>query len=164
MPKHDHNETSAQHPQLAVGAVVFKNGQVLLVRRAHPPGMDLWAIPGGKVELGESLQAAAEREILEETGITIRAGEPLYGFDGIDRDANNCIRFHYVIVDLSADYVRGKIQPGDDAVEARWIGPGELEDLKISSETVTLLRTRFGFGDKLQSNSALRKKPTRKIK
>ncbi|MBW2439133.1 MAG: NUDIX domain-containing protein, partial [Deltaproteobacteria bacterium] len=58
---------------VAVGAIVFENDRVLLVRRGQPPSQDLWAIPGGRVKLGETLQEAAEREILEETGITIRA-------------------------------------------------------------------------------------------
>ena len=65
------------NPRVAVGAIVFKNNKVLLVRRAQAPSQDLWAIPGGRVEIGETLQEAAEREIFEETGITIRAQEPV---------------------------------------------------------------------------------------
>ena len=81
-------------PRVAVGAVVFKDGKVLMVRRGKPPAKDQWAIPGGSVELGETLQDAAEREILEETGISIRAHAPFYTFEVIDRDEKNRVRFH----------------------------------------------------------------------
>jgi len=133
-------------PVVAVGAIVFKNNRVLLVRRAQPPSQDLWAIPGGRVEIGETLQEAAEREILEETGITIQAREPVYTFDYIERDGSELPRFHYVIIDMIADYVRGEIRAGDDAADARWVSAEELAGLKVSSKTVRLLKTRFDFG------------------
>ena len=133
-------------PLVAVGAVVFKNNCVLLVRRGQAPSEGLWAIPGGSVEIGETLQEAAEREILEETGIRIRAGKPIYTFDVIDRDAEGKIRFHYVIVDLAADYVSGQPAAGDDAAEARWVSTHEISELEVSPPTLRLLKTRFGFG------------------
>jgi 8-oxo-dGTP diphosphatase len=134
------------YPRVAVGAIVFKNDNVLLVRRGQPPSQDLWAIPGGSVEIGETLQEAAEREILEETGIAIRAQEPAYTFDVINRDESGGIRFHYVIVDLLADYLKGEPKPADDAAEARWVSSQEINDLPVSAPTLKLLRTRFGFG------------------
>jgi ADP-ribose pyrophosphatase len=134
------------YPMVAVGAVVFKNNCVLLVRRGQAPSEDLWAIPGGSVEIGETLQAAAEREILEETGVKIRAGKPIYAFDVIDRDAGGKIRFHYVIVDLAADYVSGEPAAGDDAAEARWVSAHEVNALEVSRPTLNLLKSRFGFG------------------
>ena len=133
-------------PRVAVGAVVFKDECILLVRRGQPPAEDLWAIPGGSVEIGETLQEAAEREILEETGIQIRASKPIYTFEVIDRDAAGKVRFHYVIVDLVADYVMGEPSPGDDAIEARWVSAGEINDLEVSSATLKLLKKEFGFG------------------
>jgi ADP-ribose pyrophosphatase len=135
------------NPRVAVGAVVFKDERVLLVRRGQPPSEDLWAIPGGSVEIGETLQEAAEREILEETGITVRAGEPVYTFDVIDRDSAGKIRFHYVIVDLAADYVTGEPKAGDDAAEARWVTAQEIDALQVSPPTLKLLKTKFGFGE-----------------
>ena len=133
-------------PRVAVGAVVFSNNRVLLVRRGQPPSEDLWAIPGGSVEIGETLQEAAEREILEETGITIRAREPVYTFDAIERDDAGKIRFHYVIVDLGADYVSGDPTAGDDALEARWVTAQELNELQVSLPTLKLLNGKFRFG------------------
>lgn len=133
-------------PRVAVGAVVFNNKRVLLVRRGQPPSEDLWAIPGGSVEIGETLQEAAEREILEETGITIRAGEPVYMFDAIERDGTGKIRFHYVIIDLGADYVKGDPTAGDDALEARWVTAQEIDELQVSPPTLKLLKEKFRFG------------------
>ena len=136
------------YPRPAVGAIVFKAGRVLLVRRGQPPAQGLWAIPGGSIELGESLQEAAEREILEETSIKIKAGDPVYTFDVVERDDEGCVRFHYVIVDLKADYISGVIKAGDDAAEARWISAAALKELNVSPRTRRLLEERFGFGEK----------------
>ena len=133
-------------PVVAVGAVVFRSARVLLVRRGQPPSQDLWAIPGGRVRLGETLQAAAERETLEDTGLTVRARQPVYTFDLLEKDSQGRIRFHYVIVDLIADYVTGTISAGDDARAARWIGPEEIRHLKVSRHTIELLQRQFGFG------------------
>ena len=132
-------------PKVAVGAVVFNDERVLLVRRGQPPSEDLWAIPGGSVEIGETPQEAAEREILEETGIKIRAGEPVFTFDVIDRDRTGKIRFHYVIVDLEADYISGDPNAGDDAAEARWVTAQEINELRVSAPTLKLLKEKFGF-------------------
>lgn len=133
-------------PRVAVGAVVFKDQRVLLVRRGKAPALGRWAIPGGSVRLGESLQQAAEREIWEETGIRIAAGKPVYVFDVVDRDPDGGIRYHYVIVDMDAAYQGGAIRPGDDALEARWVAAHELAGLAVSLPTRQLLSRRYGFG------------------
>ena len=127
-------------PLVAVGAVVFKEDKVLLVLRAKPPAENHWTIPGGSVELGETLQEAAEREIWEETGLTILAGEPVYTFDVIERDSNGAILFHYVIVDLAADYVSGELRPGDDAIDVCWASFRDVKSLKVSAATRKLLK------------------------
>ncbi|MGD8797091.1 MAG: NUDIX hydrolase [Desulfobacterales bacterium] len=134
------------HPRVAVGAVVFKEDRVLLVRRGQPPAEDFWAIPGGSVKIGETLQQAAEREIREETGVQIRAAKPIYTFDVIERDESDGVRFHYVIVDLSADYVSGELSAGDDAVEVRWVSAEEINMLAVNATTLRLLQTQFHFG------------------
>lgn len=137
-----------QKPQAAVGAVVFHKARVLLVRRGKPPAEGLWAIPGGSIELGETLQQAAEREILEETGVTIRAGAPILTFDVIERDDRDRVRFHYLIVDLAAEYVAGVPRAGDDARQARWVSAEEVEKLPLNKTTRNLLNDQYGFGRK----------------
>ncbi|MGB2928428.1 MAG: NUDIX hydrolase [Desulfobacterales bacterium] len=127
-------------PLVAVGAVVFKEDKVLLVLRAKPPAENHWTIPGGSVELGETLQEAAEREIWEETGLTIQAVKPVYTFDVIERDSNGAILFHYVIVDLAADYVSGELRPGDDAIDVCWASFRDVKSLKVSAATRKLLK------------------------
>lgn len=136
-----------EHPRLAVGAVVFHAGRVLLVRRGRPPGQGQWAIPGGKVCLGETLKQAAEREILEETGVRVAAGDPVYTFDMVERDDTGRVRFHYVIVDLAAAYLGGDVRPGDDAAEARWVAAEELPALGVNTRTRELLLREFHFGE-----------------
>lgn len=131
-------------PRVAVGAVVFRQDAVLLVKRGKPPAEGQWAIPGGSVGLGESLQAAAERETREETGLSIRAGAPVFTFETIERDPAGRVRFHYVVVDLAAELVGGEMQPGDDALDARWVSREEMEHLFVNAATLRLL-TRLSF-------------------
>jgi len=126
-------------PVVGVGAVVMKDGKVLLVKRGIDPNKGLWAIPGGSLKLGETLQEGAEREIMEETGITIKAKNPVYSFDFFERDGDGRIRFHYVIVDMIADYVGGEAQGADDALEARWVSQGELKDMDVSRNTLKII-------------------------
>jgi 8-oxo-dGTP diphosphatase len=132
------------HPRVGVGAVVLREGRVLLVRRGAAPALGLWAIPGGGLRLGETLQQGAEREILEETGIVIRAGAPVFTCDSLERDKEGRFRFHYVIVDMIADYVSGDLKAADDALEARWVSPAEIQSLAATKTTLKLLR-QIGF-------------------
>jgi 8-oxo-dGTP diphosphatase len=127
-------------PRVGVGAVVVKDGRVLLVKRGKPPSLGMWAIPGGRVELGETLQQAVERELLEETGITVRAGSPILTFDVIIRDDDSRVRFHYVIVDMLAEYIDGEARAGDDAHDAGWKTAQEIDALPVYSVTVDLLK------------------------
>lgn len=134
------NREYPDHPRVGVGAVVLRNGRVLLVRRGSEPARGLWAIPGGGLNLGETLQQGAEREILEETGIVIRAGAPVFTCDSFERDGDGRVRFHYVIVDMSADYVSGDVRAADDAIEARWILPAEIRSISVTKTTLKMLR------------------------
>ena len=147
----NHHSTIRKYPDAprpAVGAVVFKGDAVLLVQRANPPSRGMWAIPGGRVRLGETLQAAAEREILEETGVVIRANAPILVYDVIQKDDRGVVKYHYVIVDLTADFVSGEPQAGDDAADARWITAEELARIKVNPATRRLLAETFKFGEK----------------
>lgn len=130
-------------PQVGVGAVVVQQGRVLLVQRGRPPGAGLWAIPGGRQRLGETLQQAAEREILEETGVVIRATAPIYTCEHLERDEQGGVRYHYVIVDLAAEYVSGVPQAGDDASAACWVAWSELGALPLNTSSRIALRTLF---------------------
>ena len=132
-------------PKAGVGAVVFHDHKVLLVKRGNPPCQDEWAIPGGKIKPGESLQQAAEREILEETGVTIKAGEPIYAFDLIDQDSKGNILFHYVIVDLMGLYLNGKLKAASDASAAGWFSQTELASLTLNKTTQQLLQRYQNF-------------------
>ena len=131
-------------PRVAVGAVVFHQNKVLLVLRGQAPSKGMWAIPGGSIELGESLQIAAEREVLEETGLHIKAGQVVYTFDAIERDDDGRIKFHYVIIDLLAEPIdpQQPLQPADDVEDARWFSRADLTrpDLPIAAPTQTLLK------------------------
>lgn len=131
-------------PRVGVGAITFKDGKVLLVKRGIEPSRGLWAIPGGTLKLGETLQEYAAREILEETGITINVGDCVYVFDFIERDDQRKIKFHYVIVDFAADYFSGEAKGADDAEDARWFSPEDLEAVPVAVNTTHALKS-LGF-------------------
>ena len=133
------NRIYPQSPRVGVCALVIHEGKVLLIKRGAPPNEGLWAVPGGSLELGESLRECAERETFEETGVTVRAGKPVYTFDIIERDPAGKIRFHFVIVDLTATYVDGVPCGGDDALEAKWVGKEEIRNLSTGENTLKLL-------------------------
>lgn len=130
-------------PRVAVGAVVIYEKKVLLVLRGKPPAEGLWAIPGGSVDLGETLQMAAEREVLEETGLHVKAGEVIYTFDAIVRDHTGQVQYHYVILDLMAELLSPERAPvaADDVRDARWFSREALTEpgLSISETTRNLL-------------------------
>ena len=128
-----------------MGAIVFHQNKVLLVKRGTPPNAGQWAIPGGRVHFGETLQQAAEREILEETGIQIQAGKPVFAFDVLQQDMNANCQLHYVVIDLAADYLSGEPVAGDDADEASWVSAAEFDQLDINPLTRQLLRDQYQF-------------------
>ena len=132
------NSTSNLQPSIGVGALVISELGILLVKRAKPPSQGLWAIPGGKVKWGESLQQAAEREILEETGIIIKAGAPVYVFELIEQGSGS-IDYHYVVIDMIAEYVSGQPHAQDDASDVAWFDINNLDKETVDYNTLRFL-------------------------
>jgi len=120
-----------QAPIVAVGAVLVRDGQVLLVRRANDPNQGQWSIPGGALELGETLAQAAIREVREECQVEIEVDDVLSTFDLIQRDDKGRVRYHYVLVDLAARYVSGQPVARTDALDVRWVREAEFDQLDI---------------------------------
>ncbi|MFV3128140.1 NUDIX hydrolase [Niveispirillum sp. KHB5.9] len=131
------------HPRVGVGCLVWKDGQVLLIRRGKPPGYGEWSLPGGSQELGETLFEAAEREVREETGVVARARSILTAVDNIVRDGDGTLRFHYTIVDVAADWLSGDPVPADDALDARWATLADCEALVAWEPLKQVLRGAF---------------------
>ena len=123
------------HPRVGVAAVVLRDNQVLLVQRGRDPGKGSWGLPGGMLELGETLAEGACREVMEECGVEIEIGPLVAVFEPMQRDEDGRLRFHYVVVDYLARYVSGKPSAGDDADDARWVDLGALERLLMRKET-----------------------------
>ncbi|HMK69969.1 MAG TPA: NUDIX hydrolase [Xanthobacteraceae bacterium] len=123
------SRTYPPRPILAVSAAIFRNGRVLIVRRAQPPSQGLYTLPGGAVELGETLEQAVIREIREETDLDI---EPiaLAGYrQAIARDGAGRIERHFVILPFAARWIAGEVALNEELAEARWLKPTELSRL-----------------------------------
>ena len=123
------------HPRVGVAAVVLRDNQVLLVQRGRDPGKGSWGLPGGMLELGETLAEGARREVMEECGVEIEVGPLVAVFEPIQRDEDGRLRFHYVVVDYLARYVTGEPRAGDDADDARWVDLDALKQLPMRKET-----------------------------
>jgi ADP-ribose pyrophosphatase YjhB (NUDIX family) len=124
--------TYPTRPFLAVSAAIFRQGRVLIVRRARPPARGLYTLPGGGVELGETLQQAVVREIREETALDI---EPvaLAGYrEAIARDAAGAVERHFVILPFAARWIAGEVSLNVELAEAHWLMPSELAILKTT--------------------------------
>jgi ADP-ribose pyrophosphatase YjhB (NUDIX family) len=113
-------------PRLGVLAVVLRGPEVLLVCRANPPDAGLWGYPGGKVDWGETIEAAALRELHEETGLRAEVGAVLGQADAISRDAGGAVLFHYHLVAVACRYLGGVPVAGDDALAARWVAQADV--------------------------------------
>jgi 8-oxo-dGTP diphosphatase len=130
-------------PLVGVGAIIIEQDRVMLVKRAHPPLAGEWSIPGGALEMGETLRQAVAREALEETGLVIEVGELLGVFDRILRDAGGRIRYHYVLIDFLCRRIAGEPQAAGDAAEARWFTRGEVRQLSLAPDTAEVIKLGF---------------------
>jgi ADP-ribose pyrophosphatase YjhB (NUDIX family) len=121
---------------VAVGGIAFDaDGRVLLVKRLNEPLAGRWSLPGGSVEVGESLTTAVAREVREETGLETMAGPLVAVLDRIHRDADGRIAYHYVLIDYLCDVVGGVLGAGTDAAEAAFVALDELEPRGVATRT-----------------------------
>ncbi len=127
-------------PVVGVGAVIVRDGQVLIVRRGNEPNRGRWSIPGGVVELGETLAQAVAREVREECQLEVEPRDLLTTVEMIDRDEQGRVRYHYVLMDLAARHISGEAVAGTDALEVRWVTEAELDNLDIVPRLVPVLR------------------------
>jgi ADP-ribose pyrophosphatase YjhB (NUDIX family) len=127
-------------PVAGVGAILLDGDQVLLVRRGRPPQEGLWSIPGGAVELGESLTEAVEREVREECGLESRAVELIEVFERIIRDEAGRVEYHYVLMDYLCELTGGVLRAGDDAADAAWTPLARLPEIPITGGTPAVIQ------------------------
>ena len=137
------DNSSARRPVVGVGVVVLREGagglEVLLIRRGKPPRQRQWSIPGGKQEWGETLKAAAAREVLEETGLTVGDLALIDVADGLICDTGGGLTHHLSLIDYRAWWSGGEPKPGDDAVAVCWVPVAGLADYNLWSETTRVI-------------------------
>ncbi len=127
-------------PLVGVGAVVIDGGKVLLVQRGQEPGKGTWGLPGGLVELGETVADAVRREVAEETGLDVEPGPLLGIFEPITRDAEGRVRYHYIVVDFLASLRGGTLCPASDVADVRWVPLDDLAAYGLRPATADMIR------------------------
>jgi len=130
-------------PLVGVGAIIIENDRVLLVKRGHPPLAGEWSIPGGVLEVGETLREAAVREAMEETGLEVGPSELLGVYDRVLRDADERTLYHYVLIDFLCRRISGEAHASGDADEVRWFSQAETSDLSLAKDTAEVIRLGF---------------------
>lgn len=130
-------------PLVGVGAIIIEDGRVVLVKRGHAPLQGKWSIPGGVLEVGETLRTAAVREAREETGLTIEPGDLLGVFERVVPDEQGRMRYHYVLIDFLCRRLAGELNAADDAEDARWFRREELGALQLARETEEVILKGF---------------------
>jgi 8-oxo-dGTP diphosphatase len=126
-------------PVLGVGAVVLVDGKVVLVKRAHEPLMGEWNLPGGGVEIGETLQQACAREVLEETGLSVEVGPVIEVFDRIMLDAGGRVQYHFVLVDYMCRPIAGEVRCGTDASDITLADPQALAPYGLTQKALEVI-------------------------
>ncbi|MGA7385801.1 MAG: NUDIX hydrolase [Methylocella sp.] len=128
-----------RRPYLGVSVAVFRAGRVLLARRTKPPFAGAFSLPGGLVEAGETLAAAALRELREEVNVDARIVAFNRHVESIDRDSSGKIRHHYVIASFAGEWIAGEAKPGPEAGEAVWVEPSRLAGLDCTPQLVGVI-------------------------
>lgn len=135
--------TSVQRPVVGVGVAIFRHGaagvEVLLIRRGKPPCEGEWSIPGGKQDWGETVQEAARREVMEETGLEIANLKLIDVVDAVIRAQHGVVSRHLTLVDFRADWASGEARAGDDASDARWVSVAEAPSYITWTETTRII-------------------------
>ena len=126
-------------PYVGVGVIVFRDQEVLLVKRNKDPNKGHWSIPGGRQMLGETVAEAAQRELLEETGVKVAPLLLVDVVDAIITDAEGKIKFHYTLVDYMGHWYSGDSRAGDDAQEVRWVHLNELSSYSLLEKTMNII-------------------------
>ena len=126
-------------PAVGVGAVVIDGENVLLVKRGHAPLKGEWSLPGGMVELGETLEAALAREVAEETGLEVEIGPIVEVFDRIERADDGRVAYHFVIVDFACTPRSGTVAHASDAEDARWVPLSDLAAFRVTTKATTVI-------------------------
>ena len=124
---------------VGVGAVVVRAGRALLVRRAHEPRKGEWSLPGGLLDLGESLVDAARREVKEETGLEVEVGPMIETFDRVHRDGEGRIRYHFVIVDFVCWSNEGEAVAGSDAEAVAWVTADQIDTYGVNAHAKAVI-------------------------
>jgi len=126
-------------PVVGVGAVIVDRGRVLLVRRANEPLKGQWSLPGGAVDVGETLREAIRREVREETGLEIEPRDIVEVLDRISSDPDGRTRFHYVLIDFICDPVGGTLCRASDAAEAAWVEIAAVADYGVGESVMSVV-------------------------
>ena len=126
-------------PWVGIGMIVFDGERVLLARRGKAPRIGSWSLPGGAQHLGERAEAAARRELLEETGIEVGPLELAAVVDAITTDEAGGVRYHYTIVDYCARWASGEARPGDDVAAVAWVLPEELPSYDLTPDVLRVI-------------------------
>jgi 8-oxo-dGTP diphosphatase len=126
-------------PVVGIGAVVVQDGKVLLVKRRYAPLAGEWSLPGGGVEVGETLEACVVREMREETGLDVEVGPVIEVFDRITQDADGRVQYHYVLVDYLCWPLAGELVPASDVADAAWVDPGDIAGYHITAKATSVI-------------------------